>query len=286
MSSNYNIKEIILWIKSELKSTYPSTEIDAFINIIFHYILKFSRTQIILNEDQILSTKIIQEIDQIISELKVNKPIQYIIGQTEFYNLYFNINSGVLIPRPETEELVHWIINENHKAFYKILDIGTGSGCIAISLAKNMPASIVSAIDVSNEALSLARKNCVLNNVDIQLFYFNILQNNISINETYDIIVSNPPYVTESEKKFMNPNVIDYEPHLALFVPDNDPLKFYREIIKFAKSHLNQSGKIYFEINESFGPDIALLLEEENFSEIIIKKDINNKNRMIRAILK
>jgi release factor glutamine methyltransferase len=286
MSSNHNIKEIILWIKSELKTIYPSTEIDAFTHILFHHLLNYSKTQLILNEDQVLSTKIIQEIDHIISELKLNKPIQYIIGRTEFFNLNFYITSGILIPRPETEELVDLIINENKKGFYKIFDIGTGSGCIAISLAKNLPGSVIYAADISDDALLVTRKNCKLNNVDLHLFQYNILKNKTEINETFDIIVSNPPYVRESEKKYMQPNVLEYEPHQALFVPDDDPLVFYRKISDFSVSHLNHNGKIYFEINESFGNEVALLLEEKGFSEIVVKKDINNKDRMVRAFLK
>jgi release factor glutamine methyltransferase len=233
-----------------------------------------------------LSTKIIHEIDHIISELKLNKPIQYIVGRTEFYNLNFYITAGVLIPRPETEELVNLIINENNKGFFKILDIGTGSGCIAISLAKNLPGSVIYATDISDEALSLTRKNCKLNNIDIQLFQHDILIDNSPLDEAFDIITSNPPYVRECEKKYMQPNVLEYEPHRALFVPDNDYLLFYRKISDFSVSHLNHNGKIYFEINESFGNEVALLLEEKGFSEISIKKDINNKDRMVRAVLK
>lgn len=286
MSPNYNIKEIILWINSELKSIYPASEINAFVSIIFHYLLNYSKTQLLVNEDKILPTKTIQEINHIVSELKLHKPIQYIIGRTEFYNLNFSIISGVLIPRPETEELVHWVINENKGEFFKILDIGTGSGCIAISLAKNMPGSVVYAMDISEDALTLTRKNSMLNNVEIHLTQGDILRNKCLLNETFDVIVSNPPYVRESEKKYMQANVLDYEPHNALFVPDDDYLLFYRKILEFSHTHLNPNGKVYFEINESFGNEVGLLLEEKNFSEILIKKDLNGKDRMARGILK
>ena len=286
MSPNYNIKEIILWIKSELKDYYPQTEIDSFVPLIFNKILNYSKIKTLLNQEQVLSSNTIEEIDRIVSELKLNKPIQYILGQTEFFNLNFHIASGVLIPRPETEELVDWIISENKNGFYRILDIGTGSGVIAIALAKNMPGSNITATDISEDAFTLTNKNCQLNNVEIQLINHNILTQNKNLNNSFDIIVSNPPYVTEKEKSLMHPNVLDYEPSLALFVPDNDPLLFYRQIIEFALVHLNTGGKIYFEINEMFGNEVALLLEEKSFSEIILKKDINNKDRMIRALLK
>jgi len=249
-------------------------------------LLNYSRTKLILNHEQVLSSNTIEKIDQIVSELKLNKPIQYILGQTEFFNLNFHIASGVLIPRPETEELVDWIISENKNGFYRILDIGTGSGVIAIALSKNMPGSNVTATDISNDALIITRENCKLNNVEIQLINHNILNHNENLNNTFDIIVSNPPYITEKEKELMHPNVLDYEPTLALFVSDDDPLLFYRHIIEFALVHLNSGGKIYFEINELFGNEVALLLEEKNFSEIILKKDINNKDRMIKALLK
>jgi release factor glutamine methyltransferase len=286
MVPNYNIKEIILWIKSELKGYYPLSETDSLSTLILCNKLNYSKTQLLVNFDRVLPTKIINEIDQIVNELKLYKPIQYILGCTTFYNLDFKISEGVLIPRPETEELVNWIIKENSKGFYTILDIGTGSGIIAISLSKNMPGSTVTAIDIADEPLKITQQNCKLNNVDVELIQYDVLNPPKKLNKTFDIIVSNPPYVTEKEKTMMHPNVLNYEPHLALFVPDNDPLVFYRHIIDIALDHLNSGGKIYFEINESFGTEVAILLEEKGFSEIVIQKDINNKNRMIRAVFK
>jgi release factor glutamine methyltransferase len=227
-----------------------------------------------------------QNILNIIRDLKSYKPIQYIIGKTTFYNLSFNITPDVLIPRPETEELVDWIIKENPKKYKKILDIGTGSGCIAISLAKNLPGNIVYASDISNDALTVTKNNSKLNNVHIQIIQLDVLNSDNQLNEKFDIIVSNPPYVTEKEKKLMHKNVLDFEPELALFVPDNNPLLFYRAIIDFGMNHLNPEGKIYFEVNESYGKETALLLEERNFQDISLKKDINGKDRMLRGILK
>ena len=268
-------------VKSELKGIYPITEIDSFIYIIFENLLNYSRTQLIIDQERIIESKILEKINSIVSELKTCKPIQYIIGKTEFYNLLFFANAGVLIPRPETEELVQWVISENKNSFYKILDIGSGSGCISVSLAKNMPGST----DISKDALELTRKNSKLNHVELQILQFDILKNTNSLNEKFDIIISNPPYVTEAEKEKMHRNVLEFEPHLALFVPDTDPLLFYRHIADFALTHLNKNGKIYLEINEQFGKDISKLLEEKKFREICIKKDLNGKDRMIKCLL-
>lgn len=283
---NYNIKEIILWIKSELKGYYPLSEANSLSTLVLCNKLNYSKTQLLVNFDRVLSTKIINEIDQIVNELKLYKPIQYILGYTTFYNIDFKVSEGVLIPRPETEELVDWIIKENKQGFYTILDIGTGSGIIAISLSKNMIGSVVTAIDIADEPLKITQQNCTLNKVNVELFKYDILNPSKKINNTFDIIVSNPPYVTESEKTIMHQNVLENEPHLALFVSDNDPLVFYRHIIDFALDHLNSGGKIYFEINELFGTEVAMLLEEKGFNEIEVRKDINNKDRMIRAVLK
>lgn len=286
MTSNFSIKKIISFIKSELKGFYPDNEIDSFVYLIFEELLNYSRTKLLISQDIILSVDSYQNILNIIKDLKTHKPIQYILGKTIFYDLTFNVTSGVLIPRPETEELVGWIIKENYKTHKKILDIGTGSGCIAISLARNLTDSTIYASDISNEALKITRQNSRLNNVDIQIIPLDILNPGDQLNETFDIIVSNPPYITEKEKKLMHKNVLDFEPELALFVPDDNPLLFYRAVIKFGLSHLNPGGEIFFEINEAYGHDTALLLEEKNYQDIVLKKDINGKDRMLKAILK
>lgn len=285
MTSNITIKKAIFYIKSELKNFYPENEIISLAYIILEELLNTSKAKIISNMDQIVSMETNQNINHIISQLKLFKPIQYILGKADFYNLHFYLSENVLIPRPETEELVDWIIKENPRFVKKILDIGTGSGCIAISLAKNLPAATVSASDISDDALSITRKNSKLNHVNLQIFKLDILDKDLSLNEKFDIIVSNPPYVTEKEKSLMHPNVLNFEPQLALFVSDENPLIFYRSIINFSLKHLNPGGKIYFEINENYGKEMAMLLEELNFQDICLKKDINGKDRMIRAIL-
>ncbi len=285
MASNINIKKVISFIKSELKEFYPMSEIDSFVYLIFDQLFNYSRTKLLISPDVEILEDSYQNILNIIRDLKLYKPIQYILGKTIFYNLTFNVTPDVLIPRPETEELVQWIIKENPDEYKRILDVGTGSGCIAISLAKNIPESVVYASDISIEALTVTKKNSKLNNVDIQIMQLDILNSENQSNEKFDIIVSNPPYVTEKEKKLMQKNVLDFEPQLALFVPDNNPLLYYRAIINFGMNHLNPGGKIYFEVNETFGKETALLLEERNFQGISLKKDINGKDRMLRGIL-
>lgn len=285
MASNINIKKVISFIKSELKEFYPMSEIDSFVYLIFEQLFNYSRTKLLISQDVEILEDSYQNILNIIRDLKLYKPIQYILGETIFYNLTFNVIPGILIPRPETEELVDWIIKESPDKYKRILDIGTGSGCIAISLAKNLPESVVYASDISSEALTVTRKNSKLNNVDIQIMKLDILNFDNQLNEKFDIIVSNPPYVTEKEKKLMHKNVLDFEPELALFVPDNNPLLFYKAIIDFGMNHLNPGGKIYFEVNESFGKETALLLEERDFRDISLKKDINGKDRMLKGVL-
>ncbi|MCD4834007.1 MAG: peptide chain release factor N(5)-glutamine methyltransferase [Bacteroidales bacterium] len=279
------MKKVISFIKSELKEFYPMSEIDSFVYLIFEQLFNYSRTKLLISQDVEILEDSYQNILNIIRDLKLYKPIQYILGETIFYNLTFNVIPGILIPRPETEELVDWIIKESPDKYKRILDIGTGSGCIAISLAKNLPESVVYASDISSEALTVTRKNSKLNNVDIQIMKLDILNFDNQLNEKFDIIVSNPPYVTEKEKKLMHKNVLDFEPELALFVPDNNPLLFYKAIIDFGMNHLNPGGKIYFEVNESFGKETALLLEERDFRDISLKKDINGKDRMLKGVL-
>lgn len=227
-----------------------------------------------------------KQILTILSELKSYKPIQYILKETTFFNLPFIVNSNVLIPRPETEELVDWIIQENKNKSIRILDIGTGSGCIAISLAKNLPDSIIFACDISVEALNQAQKNSELNSVDINIMQLDILDSNVQLNEKFDVIVSNPPYITEKEKVLMHKNVLDYEPEQALFVPNENPLVFYEAIINFGLTHLKPKGSIYLEINEAYGKETALLLKKDHFTNTTLKKDINEKDRMLKGTLK
>ncbi len=278
------IQATINYIKNELQEIYPARETESMAYILLEFVLKYSRIHIQLSKTEELEIASVSQIEKYVEELKTKKPIQYILGETEFYDLIFKVNEHTLIPRPETEELVHAIINENPISGLNILDIGTGSACIPISLAKNLKNANIASADISSEAIKKAKENAKLNTVDIKFFNRDILRWDDFEWENYDIIVSNPPYVTESEKEKMDANVLDHEPHTALFVSDHDPLLFYRTIANLASKYLNAKGKLYFEINESLGKEMIELLEEKNFTNIRLQKDINGKDRMISAI--
>jgi release factor glutamine methyltransferase len=274
----------ILRIQSELQGLYPDTEIRSFSNLIIEKLTGFSRTEILVNKNTLFSDEQRHVIETFIEKLKKNVPIQYILGETEFFGLPFYVNESVLIPRPETEELVDWIRNENDRnANLHLLDIGTGSGCIPISLKHEFPKATVDAFDISEKALETAKNNADRNKLKVNFAKVDIL-NAPDFEKRWDIIVSNPPYVTELEKNEMLPNVLDHEPHLALFVPDNDPLLFYRQIALFAQKHLQTNGKLYFEINREFGQACVDLLAEMGFQDIELRKDISGNDRMVRSI--
>jgi release factor glutamine methyltransferase len=224
-----------------------------------------------------------------VKQLKQQRPVQYILGKADFYKLQFVVNEQVLIPRPETEELVDLIIRELKQTNAPdILDIGTGSGCIAITLKKNLPAATVAALDVSEGALKVAMQNAVSNQVAVSFFQQDILKTNTlpeAVFRQFDCIVSNPPYICISEKKEMDKNVLEHEPHLALFVPDEDPLLFYKAIADFALNHLKPKGKLYFEINAAYGLETKQMLEKKGFKNVILISDLNNKNRILQGSL-
>jgi release factor glutamine methyltransferase len=278
------IQSTLNYIKKELAELYHARETESMAYILLEYVLKYSKTQIQLNKTEKITENYFNQIVTYTQELKTSKPIQYVLGETEFYGLPFKVNEYTLIPRPETEELVHVIINENKQEGLHILDIGTGSGCIPISLAKNLKNALVSSADISVEAIEKAKENALLNQVDINFFHRDILKWKDFDWDHFDIIVSNPPYVTEAEKNKMEKNVLDYEPHTALFVSDHDPLIFYRTIAELALQYLKKEGKLYFEINESLGHEMAELLEQKGFTNIRLLQDINGKNRMVSAI--
>jgi len=273
-------------IYDQLSSKYPRQEIESISKLIFEKILGLSRLQVYLNQHETISPANLAQITEIVNRLIQFEPIQYILGETEFYGLPLKVSAAVLIPRPETEELVDWIINNNPPINPTILDIGTGSGCIPIALSKNLPGASVDGWDISSEALMVARENAKLNQVKVNFIYADVINQGYPVQpQKYDIIVSNPPYVTISEQLSMLKNVIDYEPYIALFVPDNDPLRFYHAIADVAINQLKIGGKLYFEINEKFGNETAVLLSSKGFEKIIIRKDINGKERMLKAEL-
>lgn len=278
------MQSTILHIQSKLQGLYPETEIKSFSQLIIEKLTGFSRNEIFLNKITLFSDEKRNLVDDFIEKLTKFVPIQYILGETEFYGLLFYVNESVLIPRPETEELVDWIQNENQQnAQIQILDIGTGSGCIAIALKHEFPASTVDAFDVSEKALETAKRNAGRNNLEVNFSIVDIL-NAPDFTDKWDIIVSNPPYITEQEKNGILPNVLDHEPHLALFVPDNDPLLFYRHIALFARQHLFPNGKLYFEINREAGKSCVELLTELGYRDVELRKDISGNDRMVKAV--
>jgi len=269
-----------------LSSIYDKDEAESFFYLILEAKQQLQRVDLALKPDLLLSDKEVQVWNSILEQLKLEIPIQYLLGKTSFYGLDFEVNSNVLIPRPETEELVDWIVSNNLKLQesnnLKILDIGTGSGCIAISLAKNIPNAKVFALDVSEKALATAKKNAEINDVNVTFIHQSILETE-DLEQEFDIIVSNPPYVRNLEKEEIKKNVLDYEPHLALFVEDNDALLFYRKIAELAQKNLSNSGQLYFEINQYLGKEMIDLLEKMNFKNIELRKDIYGNDRMVQS---
>lgn len=275
------MKRLIKQMRDELSPLYPQGEREALIRIVAMDLLKIGSTAFYLKDEINLDPTRQATLDNAIERLKKAEPIQYILGQTEFCDLTFNVNPSVLIPRPETSELVKWIVEENKKEQTNILDIGTGSGCIAISLAKMLPNAQVTAWDISPRAIETAESNNILNGTKVTFVEQDIFT--ASEAATYDIIVSNPPYIKEVEKTNMQRNVLEWEPSIALFVPDNDPLLFYREIARKGVQLLKNGGKLYFEINREHGEDTCNMLAEYGYTNIELRKDFADNDRMIRA---
>ena len=274
-------KDVLPYFLSELTSFYSKDEAESMAFWSIHSVSNLSRSEYLLASNTLLSAQDNNLYQDIVSRLKKHEPLQYVLGESEFYGLTMKVNSDCLIPRPETEELVSWILKHNFK---NVVDIGTGSGCIAITLAKYSDAQIT-AYDVSSDALNIAKENAKLNQVNVEFVKHDIFEE-IDLKKSFDLIVSNPPYVLGSEKKLMNRNVLDYEPHLALFVSDDDALLYYQRIIEFSKAHLTNEGLLFFEINEQKGLEIKKLLEKNEFTDILIKKDMQGKNRMVKARMK
>jgi release factor glutamine methyltransferase len=279
------LKEAFQNFQSLIQRNYEIEEARSISQIVFKEILGYDTIQLILNENDLLPASIFEQLDYIAFQLNEHKPIQYIIGHTEFYGLKYEVNESVLIPRPETEELVDWIIKDHKEdQALNILDIGTGSGCIPISLKFNIPQAKVNSIDVSKEAIAIALKNSFKNNVEIFIHHQDVLQLQ-QFDADYDVIVSNPPYVLESEKSEMRRNVLDYEPSLALFVNDHDPLIFYKKIIELTEKTSNKATQLYFEINESYADELIKLFDSQKWQHPELRKDIRGKDRMLKAEL-
>ena len=270
---------------SQLKNEYPPEEANSFFNILIKFYLGWERIDLALDPTKEINPAETGILDNALNKLLDHEPIQYITGETEFFGNRFKVNSNVLIPRPETEDLVQWTIDDlKEKNAIKILDIGTGSGCIAISLAKVFPNAGMCAMDVSEEALKVAEGNAALNKTEINFVQEDVLGLD-SLTEKFDVIVSNPPYVRELEKEQMQKNVLEHEPGLALYVKDNDPLIFYKKITKLAEEGLNPGGRIYFEINQYLGDQTLEIVTKAGF-ETELRKDIFGNDRMIRGIKK
>jgi len=276
------IKDISGYVSGELNALYPPEEIKALVNIISTSVSSRKGIYLKAFPEAVLSVKARTEVVSITSKLKQGVPIQYILGETEFYNCIIKVSPSTLIPRPETEELADIIIKENRDFEGSVIDIGTGSGCLAIALSVNLPRSSVSATDISEEALAVARQNNLLNKAKVKFLKSDIF-GDIHFDESFDMIVSNPPYVCESEKAAMHPNVLLYEPASALFVPDNDPLVYYRRILEVAEQILKKDGRIYFEINERMGEKIKELALSFHFISGDVIKDINGKDRFFKC---
>ena len=269
---------------AQLQGVYDKEELHSFFYLLCDFFLQYSRFEVSMSQDTMVSETNIARFEKVLLRLKAQEPIQYILGTTEFYGLTFKVNEHTLIPRPETEELVDWVLSNLHDQdrVLDILDIGTGSGCIAISLAKNIPRARVSGIDISEKTLEVAQENAVKNQVLVSFCKKDILQTT-ALKNKYDVMVSNPPYVRQIEKKAMNANVLDYEPGVALFVTNEDPLLFYRKIARLAMMSLQTRGWLYFEINEYLSKEMDVLLKEIGFANIEIKKDFREVPRMIKC---
>jgi release factor glutamine methyltransferase len=277
------IKDIRIFLSKELNHLYPAEEISSIAGIIIRTVTGLSRLHEINNPEFLISPIQAEEIIKYCEELVTGKPVQYVTGETEFYNCRIKLNRSTLIPRPETEEIVDLIIKENRNFRGKIIDIGTGSGCIAIPLALNIKGAVVTGTDISEEAIRISKENAMLNNAVVTFEKADMLRSSDYIKYSVGLIVSNPPYVRNSEKNKMMSNVIDFEPHQALFVPDSDPLVFYRAISEIAGKILIPGGLVYLEINEAMGPEMLNLFLTAGFSDVKIIKDINGKDRILKG---
>ena len=285
--SGKSVSGYVQFMHDELKSFYPATEIRQFVKIIFEHLLGFSTTDLLTKGDTLLDEDQGIFVDDCVRRLKDHEPVQYIVGETEFLDLKLKVTPATLIPRPETEELVMWVVEHLGRPGHQVLDIGTGTGCIILGLKSLRPDVTAGAWDVSEEALKTARENAVLNKLEVKFEQKDILlfEPGEQYIGKYDVIVSNPPYVRNSEKELMDRNVLDHEPHLALFVDDADPLLFYREITENALKMLKKGGLLFFEINEAFGKEVKELMEDAGFSDVEVRKDINGKDRMAKGVL-
>jgi len=268
-------------ITDSLRHLYPENEVKSLSRFLMSAITGLNYTDLLVNKNTTISDKQMEMLHNYLLELQNFRPIQYVLGETEFCGLQFKLNDHVLIPRQETEELIEWILADNPKQG-PILDIGCGSGCIAISLKYFNPHCEVFGCDISLEALEVARNNAELSNLEVHFFHHDILKEEFNM-PACEIIVSNPPYIPMNEKQFMHQNVLNFEPHLALFVPDNDPLLFYKRIAEIGLNQLTANGKLYFEVHRDYAEKCCEMLTAKGYKEVLLKKDIHDNNRMVKA---
>jgi release factor glutamine methyltransferase len=285
------IHDAYAYITQELKAIYDDREAANIADRVIENITGKKKIERILNKKTLLNTREEETLKDCTTQLLQQKPVQYVLNEAWFAEMKLYVDEAVLIPRPETEELVEWITKENSKLKiqnlkFKILDVGTGSGCISLALKRYLPEAEVTAVDVSEDALKVAKKNAVTYDLNVNFLQLDILdKEQWKALKKYDIIVSNPPYIKKSEEVTMRDNVLKHEPQIALFVPDKDALIFYRALAEFAQMHLNEHGSFYGEINERFGKEVVELFGNNNFGNIVLKKDMNGKDRMVKAWL-
>ncbi|MCM1368911.1 MAG: peptide chain release factor N(5)-glutamine methyltransferase [Candidatus Amulumruptor caecigallinarius] len=272
-------------LREALSPRYGSGEAGAMTRLIFYHLKGWTNTAMIVNSDKMLSDYILHKLKDILEHLLKGEPLQYVLGEARFYGMDLLVNRSVLIPRHETEELVDMIVADNQRRDLRVLDVGTGSGAIAIALSRNLPFSEVTALDVSEKSLEVARENARRLHANIRFLHEDVFRY-VPQKDAFDIVVSNPPYVTESEKAGMDSNVLDYEPEIALFVPDDNPLLYYSRIADVAADALTAGGRIYFEINPLFAAAVRELLERAGFSDVNLSKDISGRLRFAQAIKK
>lgn len=281
-SQSTTIEQSVRKIRSVLRPMYPDGEVEGFIRIIFRHVLHYEPVDILFRKDTVLPDFIVDKINKVVSELQERRPIQYVFNEARFHGHDFYVDESVLIPRPETEELVDMIVDENRSSDLSVLDAGTGSGCIAVSLALALKFAEITAIDISEAAIGVARMNAERLKAKVGFLCQDMLDMP-AVSGKYDIIVSNPPYVAEGEKKEMDGNVLDYEPGAALFVPDDDPLRFYRALSDYGKSALKYGGRLYFEINSRFPDEMKALLEGDGYENVELRRDMQGLWRFVRA---
>lgn len=281
-TSSNSLSGLLSYFKRKLSENYEEREIENIFYLICYYQFGLSKIMVAV-EDRKLTESELLKIREYVHRLQNNEPIQYILGETEFYGLKISVNPSVLIPRPETEELIELILKQT-KVSGRVLDIGAGSGCIPIALKKNRPGFDVFATDISDKALELAKENAVINNVNVEFIKSDILEDDLNSIPILDLIVSNPPYIPLSDKNEMEARVLEFEPDIALFVPDNDPLIFYKRIGQIGRQKLNEGGKLFFEIHEGLGNEVRGLLEGLDYHQVTIHKDLQGKDRMVSAV--